>query len=264
MKLYIAGPMSGYPDFNFPAFNETAAFLDLLGYEFVNPAALDEELGLLDAHEDYMQRDLPLLLECDGILLLDGWEQSKGANIELFTALATGKKVYRLDVRPGMRPEKMLVETNAKPNIDVLPLLHHHAANAESTVAFDAGIATAQMVNAGVSLDQVMDEVRTVSATGGAKGAKGVELHALPRSALEAVGKVYHFGAQKYEDYNFRRGYKWSLSYDAMMRHQIAFWDGEDLDPESGLPHMAHVMWHAATLIEFMVSHPDYDDRYRG
>lgn len=108
-----------------------------------------------------------------------------------------------------------------------------------------------------------MAEVRTVSATGGEKGQKDVQLHALPWAALRPLGQVYAFGAAKYADYNFRRGYPWSLSFDAMLRHLFAFWDGEDLDPESGLPHLAHAMWHCATLLAFIEDHPDYDDRYR-
>lgn len=109
-----------------------------------------------------------------------------------------------------------------------------------------------------------MREVRTVSATGGEKGVKDVQLHALPRVAAEELGRVYAFGAAKYADYNFRKGYEWSKSWDAAMRHLLAFWDGEDLDPESGLPHLAHAMWHCASLLSFATEHPGFDDRYHG
>ena len=107
-------------------------------------------------------------------------------------------------------------------------------------------------------------EVRVVNEkTGGMKGSKAVKIHALPYSAFSALGAVYSFGSEKYADYNFRKGYAWSLSFDALMRHAFAFWNGEDNDPESGLPHMAHVMWNAATLLSFMEDHPDLDDRFR-
>ena len=91
---------------------------------------------------------------------------------------------------------------------------------------------------------------------------KDVQLHALPWAALEELGRVYAFGAAKYEDYNFRKGYAWSLSFDAMQRHLLAFWDGEDVDTESGLSHLAHAMWHCATLLVFVRDHPDFDDRF--
>jgi hypothetical protein len=110
-----------------------------------------------------------------------------------------------------------------------------------------------------------MNETRVINEkTGGMKGSKPIQIHALPWEAFAALGEVYAFGAQKYTDYNFRKGYDWSLSFDAMMRHAFAFWDGEDLDPESELPHMAHVMWHAAALLAFMADHPDLDDRFKG
>lgn len=108
-----------------------------------------------------------------------------------------------------------------------------------------------------------MAEVRVTSETGGQKGQKDVQLHCIPWEALEELGKVFAFGAQKYEDYNMRKGYPWSLSFDALQRHLWAFWSGEDLDPESGLPHIAHVTWHALTLGLFSSKerYNQFDDR---
>lgn len=84
MKLYIAGPMSGYPDHNFPAFNAMAKELRGLGFEVVNPAELAEDDS--QPWEYYMRRDIPLLCQCDGIVLLPGWQQSKGAQLERYIA----------------------------------------------------------------------------------------------------------------------------------------------------------------------------------
>jgi len=109
----------------------------------------------------------------------------------------------------------------------------------------------------------VTTEVRVTNAkTGGQKGRKPQQLGALdPRSLLE-IAEVAGTGAEaKYSRYNFMLGYDWSLSFDALCRHLLAFWDGEDLDMESGLPHMAHVGWHAAALLTFMRRHPELDDR---
>lgn len=80
MKLYIAGPMSGYPDHNFPAFNAMAKELRGLGFEVVNPAELAEDDS--QPWEYYMRRDIPLLCQCDGIVLLPGWQHSDGAQLE--------------------------------------------------------------------------------------------------------------------------------------------------------------------------------------
>lgn len=96
-----------------------------------------------------------------------------------------------------------------------------------------------------------MSEVRKTAATGGQKGEKPEQFHTIPYEALAELARVYKFGASKYADYNYRLGYEWSLSFNAMMRHAWAFWGGEDTDEESGLNHMAHVAWHALNLVLF-------------
>lgn len=107
-----------------------------------------------------------------------------------------------------------------------------------------------------------MTETRTVSATGGEKGVKAERYDLLPVEPLAAVARHYGVGAEKYEDHNWRRGYEWSKSYSAMMRHANAFWNGEDIDEETGSPHMAAVVFHALALLDFMQNHREYDDRY--
>jgi len=109
----------------------------------------------------------------------------------------------------------------------------------------------------------------TNAETGGMKDRKDVQLHAIPRAALEELGRLYAYGAEKYSDedagdYNFQRGYAWNLGYDALMRHAIAWQSGETLDPETGLSHMAAVAWHALTLILFENEYPELDDRKTG
>ncbi len=98
--------------------------------------------------------------------------------------------------------------------------------------------------------------------TGGMKNSKLCQLGALDPQALAAVGDVAGFGGVKYERYNFAKGYKWSLSYDALQRHLMAFWGGENMDPESGLPHMAHAAWHCLALLTFMLRKRGTDDRF--
>lgn len=97
--------------------------------------------------------------------------------------------------------------------------------------------------------------------TGGEKGQKDCQLGAVDPISLMEVGTVAGLGAIKYERYNFLKGYNWSLTFDAMQRHALAFWSGEDCDPESGQPHMAHAAWHCLALLSYMRRHPDLDDR---
>lgn len=85
----------------------------------------------------------------------------------------------------------------------------------------------------------------------------------IPVEPLLELARVYGKGAEKYDDHNWRRGYEWSKNFAAMQRHLWAFWNGEYLDSESGLPHLAHAGWHAFTLMWFNENMPEYDDRPR-
>mgnify|MGYP001603403832 CR=1 FL=1 len=107
------------------------------------------------------------------------------------------------------------------------------------------------------------DEVRVVDpATGGEKGQKDCQIGAVDPQAIWEVGRVAGFGNNKYERYNFAKGYRYSLSYDALQRHLMAFWNGENLDPESGLPHLAHAAWHCLALLTFSLRGKGTDDRF--
>lgn len=100
--------------------------------------------------------------------------------------------------------------------------------------------------------------------TGGEKGQKDAQLGALDPVALYRLAQVAGQGASKYSRYNFLKGYDWSLSYDAMMRHALKFWAGEDYDQESGQHHMAHAAWHALALLSFHEHKLGTDDRFTG
>lgn len=110
-----------------------------------------------------------------------------------------------------------------------------------------------------------VEETMTTSSTGGQKAVKSARYDLLPKPALDAIGEVYAFGATKYADHNWRRGYEWSKSYAAAMRHMTAFWDGETNDPESGLPHLAHAGFHINALLTWLKQDGEggeFDDRY--
>lgn len=90
-RVYIAGPMTGLPDFNYPAFNAVAACLRARGLEAVNPAeATPPPSG---AWIDWMRLAIPQLLGCEAVMMLPGWGKSRGARIELQIALGLGMPV---------------------------------------------------------------------------------------------------------------------------------------------------------------------------
>lgn len=97
--------------------------------------------------------------------------------------------------------------------------------------------------------------------TGGQKGKKLTQLLAIDPLALIEVARVAGYGSLKYDRMNYMRGYPWSLSLDAMMRHILLFANGEMNDPESGLNHMGHAAWHALALVSFAERGLGTDDR---
>ncbi len=105
-------------------------------------------------------------------------------------------------------------------------------------------------------------EVRVVDPdTGAEKGTKLARFDLIPPGPLPELAKHYGLGAAKYEDRNWERGYDWGLSFAALNRHLWAWWGGEDIDPETGSPHLAAVAWHAFVLLEFTATHPEKDTR---
>lgn len=115
--VYIAGPMEGYENFNFPAFNAAAERLRDLGYDVRNPAA-NGDINAADPNkatkprEWYLKRDLEWLLECDMVLVLEGWEMSRGARMEVQVARNLGLRIVRFgDALDGVELEDVEYET---------------------------------------------------------------------------------------------------------------------------------------------------------
>lgn len=89
-RIYLSGPMSGIPDFNFPAFNAEASRLRDLGYEVVNPA----EINTADTpYNECLRNDVKALMDCDTIAMLDGWMNSNGAHLEMHMAHRVGMRI---------------------------------------------------------------------------------------------------------------------------------------------------------------------------
>lgn len=92
--LYVAGPMTGYPECNYPAFMDASWKLRDAGFRVWNPA--DRVDGHIARHYvDLLRDDLKGLLECDGLAVLPGWEFSTGASNEVRVA-----GVLRMPVKP--------------------------------------------------------------------------------------------------------------------------------------------------------------------
>lgn len=90
-------------------------------------------------------------------------------------------------------------------------------------------------------------------------------LQLLPIEAMEEVGWILTFGAQKYTENNWRKGLRYSRLIGACLRHLFAFIRGEDKDPESGRSHIAHLACTALFLLTYILENrTELDDRYKG
>lgn len=105
------------------------------------------------------------------------------------------------------------------------------------------------------------DEVRVVDPSGAMKGSKGARYDLVPVEPLDALARHYGVGAEKYEAHNWKKGFKWSLSYAALQRHLQAWWGGETYDQETGTHHLTSVAWHAFGLFWFQLYGVGTDDR---
>jgi len=89
-------------------------------------------------------------------------------------------------------------------------------------------------------------------------------LDLIPPEALMAVGEVFAYGAEKYGDWNWRKGMAHSRLVSALLRHLMAHQMGEDKDPESGYTHLAHMTCNALMLLGSYLSEDGVDDRWKG
>ena len=136
--LYLAGPMTGYPQFNYPAFHRIARTLRSAGIPVISPAETDNPAvqqaamssedgklaadGTIGGHSwgQLMAKDVQTIADtCGGLVLLKGWGKSRGARLEAFTGLQCKHKFF--ECMP-FEKEK-LVEI---PATDVLFIINHH------------------------------------------------------------------------------------------------------------------------------------------
>lgn len=105
LTIYIAGPMRGYPEHNFPAFfaaEEKWQGRGAVIKKIYNPAKMDLDEGydpntVTDTREHLkgcMRRDLNAILNCDAVVMLPGWEKSEGAKVEHALAVYLGLLIF--------------------------------------------------------------------------------------------------------------------------------------------------------------------------
>jgi hypothetical protein len=111
-RVYICGPMTGLPDYNYPAFNECAKQLRELGFIVENPA--ENPAPPCGSYEGYLRAAIAQLVKCDQVVLLPGWGNSNGARLEVYIALAL--KIVTTDWHPDLDPDWLDVRKFALSN----------------------------------------------------------------------------------------------------------------------------------------------------
>jgi NTP pyrophosphatase (non-canonical NTP hydrolase) len=128
-KVYIAGPMRGYPRYNFDAFFAAEERIRKeLGWDVISPARIDVELGFdpdiehnidRDMLNTFIKRDVDAICQCDAIVLLPGWEKSTGTKAEIAIALFLGMEL--LEYGDNIQPNSLVWRLRCK--LDILQQL---------------------------------------------------------------------------------------------------------------------------------------------
>lgn len=285
MKIYLAGPMRGHDQFNFPAFIQAAEYIRSFGIEVASPAQHDIEMGFDWEHAESwdgldlktsLTWDFEQVMHLDAVVVLPGWETSKGVAAELAVAAAVGTPVYEycpsgyllfktdLEGKSDIYPAGPLKLYPFKPF--ATPPVPERAITRQTPTTIPRTLLEAVANEREISPERwtIPDtgEVRVTDPdTGASKGSKLARFDLLPWDALYQLAEHFGVGARKYEDRNWERGYPWSLSIAALGRHLAAWLSGESIDSETGHSHMVAVAWHALALLTFEKTHPDKDDR---
>jgi hypothetical protein len=275
IKVYVAGPMTHIPHFNIPAFEEAAATLRSRGYEVVSPVELDSAemraVGmaspdgdpapyygkLKDSWGNLLARDVRIITDegIDAVYVLPGWERSRGARLETFVANAIhGLPVYSYPSRERVSEPSLLrawVGLGYDEQVEVV------TETIETTTVEERVLVEGSKPDAVGSVQ--------VDAAGVMKGDGGKpRTDLLPPVPLLRIAEVLGYGARKYAPHNWRKGADWGRIYAALVRHLFAWLDGEDLDPETGMSHLAHAGCEMLFLLEITEKGIGTDDRWKG
>lgn len=287
MHLYIAGPMHGRELYNFPAFDSARDWLLDDGYKVTSPADLDRRAGydpkyngmeLPDGFmEQTMRRDIVALLNVDGVALLPGWEKSKGTAIELTVARALGLPVWviveRVTTYFGEAVEHRTWSHLEPLNQEQQERRQYDATNPMPPTFKTGGIVpglksrlTSHRIESDWRVtDQFLPFPKATEDDANPKDRYGdakPPLHLVPSALTIYVSKVMQLGAKKYGAFNWRtKKVKRSVYVAAILRHLLALFDGQDVDPESGMPHEAHIGACVAILLDAKATGNLIDDR---
>jgi hypothetical protein len=265
VKIYIAGPMRGIPEFNFPAFDDAAKRGRALGHTIISPAELDRDHGFNEKGQDgkvnekghsgtvtaaFMRgaawRDFLAIVGpdmytpgVDALAMLPGWEKSRGAKGERALAEWIGLEVL----------DAQTFKPFAEPTFcghPITPAIVNGDPDEEEDDFSDEPFTQAAAAISNGEYVVKDSGSRTTFATGAVRdsGESKGWFHCLPFVAIERLAKLYEAGGKKYGKSNWKKGIPLSRYLDSCFRHLHKLaegWTDED--------HAAAVMWNAAGFI---------------
>ena len=109
-SIYIAGPMRGLPEYNYPAFNRAANLFRRYQWDVVNPVEVNHGPGDTGSYtpEHYVRNDLREMINCTAIALLPGWENSTGARCEVSVAVTLGMRFFNASTADEIAPPRIV------------------------------------------------------------------------------------------------------------------------------------------------------------
>lgn len=125
-SAYLAGPMRGIEDYNFPEFRRQTQWLRAAGWKVFSPAERDEADPDINNGDDlagwngsrgldyFMAYDLRAVCQMDCVILMDGWEKSQGARLEAMVAVEVGHPVFQIQRRGVARSRYLASVSNAR------------------------------------------------------------------------------------------------------------------------------------------------------
>lgn len=204
-SIYLAGKMTGLPEFNFPAFDAAAAKLRAEGWRVISPAEHDRDTGFdttgMSGTEDTSESfdlkaallwDLEQVANVDAVFVLRGWETSRGTAVELALANALGKEIIYQSDRPHLIGLGGRLASGKDEVADELVRNHGYVKVGMSDVLHQAMLALDPIVSPSSStsgLVQVRRYSEWVDAVGYVEAKKNYEVRRLLQNLGTEVGR---------------------------------------------------------------------------
>lgn len=237
-RTYIAGPMRSRKYFNFPAFDAARDRLKAAGFNPVSPADIDRRNGFdpFKLPEDYDWNTIPSTLDIQAIIERDLKEVRRCDSYVLLDGWENST---------GARGELgvLVWQQSVRYDLETLKPWFHGFAPHENNAPDTKPTNPKDMI-----------------------GSDKIPFHLWPETATALGSLGLLDGALKYGRANFRKiGVRMSIYIDALRRHANALFEGEDIDPDSGLPHESHALACLAIIVDARAAGKLTDDRqYQG